>query len=70
MSDSLQHQMLKILPPVAACSLEEFYDLLRERQSPDSLSFYDDRLAVHMGRWSGTSANSSANKVKNAAVRR
>jgi hypothetical protein len=34
------------------CSKEEFYDLLRESHAPDSLSFYDDRLAAHMG-WKG-----------------
>eukprot|EP00195_Chlamydomonas_chlamydogama_P002656 CAMPEP_0202921416 /NCGR_PEP_ID=MMETSP1392-20130828/77385_1 /ASSEMBLY_ACC=CAM_ASM_000868 /TAXON_ID=225041 /ORGANISM="Chlamydomonas chlamydogama, Strain SAG 11-48b" /LENGTH=597 /DNA_ID=CAMNT_0049614987 /DNA_START=209 /DNA_END=2002 /DNA_ORIENTATION=+ len=29
-------------------SREEFYDLLKESHAPDSLSFYDDRLALHM----------------------
>lgn len=33
-------------------SKEEFYDLLRDGHAPDSLSFYDDRLAVH-STWKG-----------------
>lgn len=34
-------------------SKEEFYDLLRDSHAPDSLSFYDDRLIPHMGKWRG-----------------
>ncbi|KAL6758194.1 kinase-like domain-containing protein [Haematococcus lacustris] len=38
-------------------SREEFNDLLRDNHAPDSLSFYDDRLALNMG--SGMPASST-----------
>jgi hypothetical protein len=56
------------MPIVLHRSLEEFYDLLRDSHAPDSLSFYDDRLAPHMGGWKGSPPR--ATPVLNAAGER
>ncbi|KAJ9512400.1 hypothetical protein QJQ45_012987 [Haematococcus lacustris] len=47
-------------------SREEFNDLLRDNHAPDSLSFYDDRLALNMG--SGATHNSVAKRASAARL--